>query len=88
MASIALKRDIEFVVNRFLACGLDRIIVVDFTPDETAYSVCACHRSRNRVVGDGSWTPRPARGRLLEKACMTSRSTLAQAWIAQKLSRS
>lgn len=35
----SLEADIEFVVNRFLANGLDRIIVVDFTPDETTYSV-------------------------------------------------
>ena len=34
-----LDADIEHMVERFAACGLDKIIVVDFTPRETAYSV-------------------------------------------------
>lgn len=35
----SLEADIEFLVNRFLKCGLKQIILIDFTPDETAYSV-------------------------------------------------
>lgn len=35
----SLEADIEFLLNRFQACGLDRIIVVDLTPEETTYSV-------------------------------------------------
>lgn len=34
-----LDEDLEFLLRRFKACGLDQIIVVDFTPDETQYSV-------------------------------------------------
>jgi YcaO-like protein with predicted kinase domain len=35
----AIEDDLEFLLNRFAACGLSRIIVVDFTPGQTAYSV-------------------------------------------------
>jgi ribosomal protein S12 methylthiotransferase accessory factor len=34
-----LEEDLEFLLQRFTACGLDQIIVVDFTPDKTGYSV-------------------------------------------------
>lgn len=34
-----IEEDLEFLLQRFAACGLDQVIVVDFTPDETAYSV-------------------------------------------------
>lgn len=34
-----LEEDLAFLLERFAACGLDRIIVVDFTPHETTYSV-------------------------------------------------
>lgn len=34
-----LDEDLDFLLQRFKACGLDQIIVVDFTPDKTGYSV-------------------------------------------------
>ena len=34
-----LGADIDFLVKRFQACGLQRIIVVDLTPGESAYAV-------------------------------------------------
>jgi ribosomal protein S12 methylthiotransferase accessory factor YcaO len=34
-----LDEDLEFLLQRFKACGLDQIVVVDFTPDKTGYSV-------------------------------------------------
>jgi len=34
-----LDEDLEFLLQRFKACGLDQIIVVDFTPGNTGYSV-------------------------------------------------
>lgn len=34
-----VEEDVEFLVQRFAVCGLDQIIVVDFTPNETMYSV-------------------------------------------------
>ena len=34
-----LDEDLEFLLQRFKACGLDQIIVVDFTPDKIGYSV-------------------------------------------------
>ena len=34
-----IEDDIDFLVQRFQACGLNRMIVVDLTPDETTYSV-------------------------------------------------
>src|SRR5215472_8958360 len=34
-----LEEDLQFLLERFAACGLDRIIVIDFTPDKTGYSV-------------------------------------------------
>jgi len=34
-----LKEDLDFLLQRFKACGLDQIIVVDFTPDKIGYSV-------------------------------------------------
>ena len=35
----SIEEDLEFVLERFAACGLNRIIVIDFTPKVTAYSV-------------------------------------------------
>lgn len=35
----SLEEDLEFLLQRFKACGLDQIIVVDFTPDKIGYSV-------------------------------------------------
>jgi ribosomal protein S12 methylthiotransferase accessory factor len=35
----SLEEDLEFLLQRFKVCGLDQIIVVDFTPDITEYSV-------------------------------------------------
>jgi ribosomal protein S12 methylthiotransferase accessory factor len=34
-----IQEDLQFLIERFGACGLNKIIVVDFTPDKTAYSV-------------------------------------------------
>jgi ribosomal protein S12 methylthiotransferase accessory factor len=34
-----LEEDLEFLLQRFAACGLDQIIVIDFTPDKNGYSV-------------------------------------------------
>ncbi|HEX5284233.1 MAG TPA: YcaO-like family protein [Bryocella sp.] len=34
-----LEEDLEFLLQRFAAVGLNRIIVVDFTPNETGFSV-------------------------------------------------
>lgn len=34
-----LEEDLAFLLERFAACGLNQIIVVDFTPNQTAYSV-------------------------------------------------
>jgi ribosomal protein S12 methylthiotransferase accessory factor len=31
--------DLEFLLDRFAACGLNQIIVIDFTPDKIGYSV-------------------------------------------------
>lgn len=35
----AIEDDLEFLLNRFAACGLEEIVVVDFTPDADTYSV-------------------------------------------------
>jgi ribosomal protein S12 methylthiotransferase accessory factor len=35
----SLEEDLEFLLARFAACGLDQIIVVDFTPGNPLYSV-------------------------------------------------
>jgi ribosomal protein S12 methylthiotransferase accessory factor len=45
-----IKEDLEFLLGRFAACGLDQILVVDFTPDESAYSVV-----RVIVPGGENW---------------------------------
>ena len=34
-----LEEDLDFLLERFAACGLDKVIVVDFTPDKIEYSV-------------------------------------------------
>ncbi|HZQ43447.1 MAG TPA: YcaO-like family protein [Acidobacteriaceae bacterium] len=34
-----IEEDLQFLLDRFRAAGLDQIIVVDFTPNATAYSV-------------------------------------------------
>ena len=34
-----IEEDLKFLLDRFAACSLDRIIVMDFTPDQTRYSV-------------------------------------------------
>jgi ribosomal protein S12 methylthiotransferase accessory factor len=34
-----LEEDLNFLLERFAACGLDQIIVIDFTPDKINYSV-------------------------------------------------
>jgi ribosomal protein S12 methylthiotransferase accessory factor len=35
----SLETDIRFLLDRFQACGLDRFIVIDFTPEDAPYSV-------------------------------------------------
>jgi ribosomal protein S12 methylthiotransferase accessory factor len=34
-----IEQDLEFLLQRFAACGLNQIIVVDFTPNITTHSV-------------------------------------------------
>lgn len=34
-----IEEDLEFILQRFAACGLDQIVVIDFTPEKTGYSV-------------------------------------------------
>ncbi len=34
-----IEEDLQFLRERFAACGLNQIVVVDFTPNEAAYSV-------------------------------------------------
>jgi len=36
---LTVEDDLHFLLQRFAASGLDQVLVVDFTPDETAYSV-------------------------------------------------
>jgi ribosomal protein S12 methylthiotransferase accessory factor len=45
-----LDEDLAFLVERFTSCGLNQIIVIDFTPDQTNYSVV-----RVIVPGIESW---------------------------------
>lgn len=35
----AIEEDLQFLLERFASCGLNQIIVIDFTPDKTDYSV-------------------------------------------------
>jgi ribosomal protein S12 methylthiotransferase accessory factor len=35
----SIEEDLQFLIERFRACGLHQIIVVDFTPNQTGYSV-------------------------------------------------
>ena len=35
----SIDEDMKFLMDRFVACGLDQIVVVDFTPHITSYSV-------------------------------------------------
>lgn len=46
----SIEEDLRFLVERFAACGLDRILVVDFTPNATTHSVV-----RVIVPGMESW---------------------------------
>jgi YcaO-like protein with predicted kinase domain len=45
-----IGEDLQFLLQRFAACGLNQIIVIDFTPNETGYSVV-----RVIVPGIESW---------------------------------
>jgi ribosomal protein S12 methylthiotransferase accessory factor len=45
-----IEEDLEFLLQRFAACGLDQIIVIDFTPHLTTHSVV-----RVIVPGIESW---------------------------------
>jgi ribosomal protein S12 methylthiotransferase accessory factor len=45
-----IEEDLQFLVQRFAACGLDQIIVIDFTPNLTTHSVV-----RVIVPGIESW---------------------------------
>jgi ribosomal protein S12 methylthiotransferase accessory factor len=56
-----IEEDLAFLIDRFTSCGLNRIIVVDFTPNEAAYSVV-----RVIVPGIESWAM--DRGRLGQRA--------------------
>ena len=56
-----IEEDLEFLLQRFKACGLDQIIVVDFTPGKIGYSVI-----RVIVPGIENWAL--DRGRLGQRA--------------------
>jgi ribosomal protein S12 methylthiotransferase accessory factor len=56
-----IEEDLKFLTDRFVACGLDEMIVVDFTPECTTHSVV-----RVIVPGAESWAT--DRGRLGERA--------------------
>jgi ribosomal protein S12 methylthiotransferase accessory factor len=45
-----IEEDLQFLMQRFAACGLDQIIVIDFTPNLTTHSVV-----RVIVPGIESW---------------------------------
>jgi ribosomal protein S12 methylthiotransferase accessory factor len=45
-----IEEDLQFLVQRFAACGLDQIIAIDFTPNLTTHSVV-----RVIVPGIESW---------------------------------
>jgi YcaO-like protein with predicted kinase domain len=49
-AFATIEEDLQFLLQRFAACGLDQIIVIDFTPNLTTHSVV-----RVIVPGIESW---------------------------------
>jgi YcaO-like protein with predicted kinase domain len=56
-----IEDDLAFLIERFTSCGLDRIVVVDFTPDRSDFSVV-----RVIVPGIESWAM--DRGRFGQRA--------------------
>jgi ribosomal protein S12 methylthiotransferase accessory factor len=56
-----IDEDLAFLIERFTSCGLDKIIVIDFTPDQSNYSVV-----RVIVPGVESWALN--RGRFGQRA--------------------
>jgi ribosomal protein S12 methylthiotransferase accessory factor len=55
-----IEEDLEFLLKRFAACGLDQILVVDFTPDKTGYSVVRVivPGTENWAIDHGRFGPR------------------------------
>jgi ribosomal protein S12 methylthiotransferase accessory factor len=56
-----IEEDLAFLIERFTSCGLHQIIVIDFTPDESDYSVV-------RVIAPGIESWAMDRGRFGQRA--------------------
>jgi ribosomal protein S12 methylthiotransferase accessory factor len=55
-----IEEDLEFLLRQFAACGLDQILVVDFTPESSGYSVVRVivPGSENWAIDHGRFGPR------------------------------